>query len=54
MFLIATTGLAQPEDVCQAREAGFDLHCAKPVDLDELSAVLSRLHLRNSLHSQQG
>lgn len=43
MFLIATTGLAQPEDVRRAQEAGFDLHCAKPVDPDELTAVLARL-----------
>ena len=34
--LIALTGYGQPEDVRRAREAGFDLHLVKPVDLQRL------------------
>jgi PAS domain S-box-containing protein len=34
--LVALSGYAQPEDRLRAREAGFDLHLAKPADLDEL------------------
>jgi CheY-like chemotaxis protein len=35
-FLIAMTGYASPEDLRAAREAGFDEHLVKPVDLDVL------------------
>lgn len=35
---VAVTAYAQPEDRRRALEAGFDVHLAKPVDLDELSA----------------
>ena len=34
--LIALTGYGQPEDVRRAREAGFDGHLVKPVDLQRL------------------
>jgi CheY-like chemotaxis protein len=40
--LFALSGYAQPEDVERSREAGFDLHLAKPVDLDELEVRLSQ------------
>jgi CheY-like chemotaxis protein len=30
--LVAVTGYGRPEDVRQAREAGFDDHMTKPVD----------------------
>jgi CheY-like chemotaxis protein len=40
--LIAVSGYRQEEDQRRAREAGFDLHLAKPVDLDELRSLLSR------------
>ena len=35
-LLIALTGYGQPEDVRRAREAGFDRHLIKPVDLSRL------------------
>jgi signal transduction histidine kinase len=38
--LIAVTGYGQSYDRAQAREAGFDLHLTKPVDLRELSRAL--------------
>jgi CheY-like chemotaxis protein len=38
--LIALSGYAQPEDLDRSREAGFDLHLAKPPDLDALERAL--------------
>jgi PAS domain S-box-containing protein len=38
--LIAVSGYGQEEDQRRAREAGFDLHLTKPVDLDELLRLL--------------
>ncbi len=39
--LVALTGYGQPEDVRRAREAGFDEHMVKPVDLDRLLETLA-------------
>jgi PAS domain S-box-containing protein len=38
--LVAITGYGRREDVERAREAGFDHHLTKPVDLSELQALL--------------
>ena len=35
-FLIAMTGYASPEDLIAGKQAGFDEHLLKPVDLDTL------------------
>jgi PAS domain S-box-containing protein len=40
--LVALSGYAQVEDRRRAREAGFDAHLAKPVDLDELMSTLAK------------
>jgi CheY-like chemotaxis protein/two-component sensor histidine kinase len=40
LTLIAATGYGRPEDVMQAKAAGFDDHLVKPVDLNRLSAVI--------------
>jgi CheY-like chemotaxis protein len=40
--LIAVTGWGQDEDRRRTAEAGFDHHLVKPVDLDELEALLRR------------
>jgi len=40
--LIALSGWGQAEDRQRSRAAGFDAHFVKPVDLDELEAVLQR------------
>lgn len=40
LYLIALTGYAGPTDRDRAREAGFDLHLAKPADLDHLDMVV--------------
>lgn len=39
--LIALTGYGQEEDRRRTSEAGFDHHLTKPVDLDELQAILA-------------
>jgi signal transduction histidine kinase/DNA-binding response OmpR family regulator len=40
-FLIASTGYGQAEDQRRCREAGFDAHLTKPVDLPELQRLLA-------------
>lgn len=39
--LVALTGYAQEEDRQRSRDAGFDAHLSKPVELKELNAALS-------------
>jgi CheY-like chemotaxis protein len=39
--LIALTGWGQPEDRRQAKEAGFDHHVTKPVELDVLLRLMA-------------
>ncbi len=41
--LVALTGWGQEEDRRKAREAGFDHHLVKPVELDELQRILATL-----------
>ena len=40
VYLAALTGYAQPKDRVLSREAGFDAHLAKPLDVDQLDALL--------------
>ena len=40
---LALTAFARPEDIVQARDAGFQLHLAKPVEPGELVAAVHRL-----------
>ena len=42
MQLIALSGWGQAEDRQRSRDAGFDAHFVKPVDLDELERALAR------------
>ena len=39
--LIALTGYGQPEDISHALDAGFEAHLTKPINLDQLLALLS-------------
>jgi CheY-like chemotaxis protein len=41
MKLVAQTGWGQPSDKLRAKQAGFDLHLTKPIDVDRLVAVLA-------------
>jgi PAS domain S-box-containing protein len=50
-YLIALTGYAQENDQRCASEAGFDRHMTKPVDFDELQAVLTSLPVRSTTHA---
>ena len=44
-MLIALTGYGQLQDKTRAREAGFDLHIAKPAEPDEILAALARVRV---------
>jgi CheY-like chemotaxis protein len=39
--LVALSGYVQPEDRERSREAGFDVHLAKPPDIEAICAVLA-------------
>lgn len=39
-YLVAITGYGAEEDRQQSRQAGFDLHLCKPVDLNQLKSIL--------------
>jgi signal transduction histidine kinase len=41
VVLVALSGWVQPDDLARSREAGFDHHLAKPVELKRLELVLS-------------
>ena len=40
--LIALTGYGQPEDIRHALEAGFEAHLTKPINLDQLLALIGQ------------
>ena len=40
-LLIALTGYTQPEDRKRCKDAGFDYHLAKPLDLERLKALIA-------------
>lgn len=42
-YLIALTGYGLPSDRLKVLEAGYQVHLVKPVNLEELAAVLHRL-----------
>ena len=44
MLLVALTGWGQAEDQARARAAGFDHHITKPLDLENLLALLAPAH----------
>lgn len=46
-YLVALTGYGQAEDRRRSREAGFDAHLTKPVDLDHLTEIMNSLPTRN-------
>jgi CheY-like chemotaxis protein/anti-sigma regulatory factor (Ser/Thr protein kinase) len=40
---VAITGFGTEDDIRRSREAGFDLHLVKPIDLHELQTVLDKV-----------
>ena len=48
---IALTAMARPEDSERAMSSGFQLHIAKPVEIDELSESILRLVNRTNGHN---
>jgi signal transduction histidine kinase/ActR/RegA family two-component response regulator len=53
-LLIAMTGYGHDEDRRRSQEAGFNAHLVKPVDLDELRALLARPELALPLVNRCG
>jgi CheY-like chemotaxis protein len=53
-ILIALTGWNQPEDRHRAYESGFDLHIAKPMNIDKLMKVLAIVDPQGQTMSQAG
>ena len=43
VMAVAVTGFGRPNDETRAREAGFDAHVAKPVELAALLQIIHRL-----------
>jgi len=41
-YRVALTGYAQPEDQAKAQEAGFDVHLAKPADMNVLERLVAK------------
>jgi CheY-like chemotaxis protein len=39
--LVAVTGWGQPDDRNRARDAGFDRHLVKPVDPEDIEAIIA-------------
>ena len=50
VFLVALSGWAQDSDQRKSREAGFDQHLSKPVELDTLEQVLRDPPVRQRAH----
>ena len=46
LFLVALAGLGRPEDPARSREAGFDLHVNKPLDVPALDSILAQFDRR--------
>jgi len=42
VLIVAITGWGQDEDRQRSRDAGFDHHCTKPVDIESLLETLER------------
>jgi CheY-like chemotaxis protein len=48
LLLVALTGWSQEEDRRRSREAGFDAHLVKPVAVDVIEALLTRLSVNGA------
>jgi len=52
-MLIALTGYGQLQDKVRAREAGFDLHIAKPAEPEAILAALATVRVGASDHASE-
>jgi CheY-like chemotaxis protein len=50
-LLIALSGYGQAEDLQRSREAGFDRHLVKPVDMQKLREILDGIDSRSPLQA---
>lgn len=50
--LVAITGWGQPDDKRRSREAGFDLHVTKPVELATLESLFQSGDVEDGNHSR--
>jgi CheY-like chemotaxis protein len=41
--LVAVTGYGQPKDIQRSLEAGFDFHLTKPVEVEDIKALFTRV-----------
>ncbi len=52
-FLVALSGYAGSEDVCKAKEAGFDRHVAKPASLDDIERLLAEAPVQAPVRARE-
>jgi CheY-like chemotaxis protein len=52
-LLIAVTGWGQEDDKRQSKDAGFDVHMTKPIDMDELTILLRKRTRRTGSPGEQ-
>jgi CheY-like chemotaxis protein len=50
--LIALSGYALPQDIEKSREAGFDVHLAKPLSLPALEIAMAEVEVRQERSSE--
>lgn len=50
-FLISLSGYVQPSDFEASKDAGFDMHIGKPVDMNHLQRILETLKNRQQVMS---
>jgi CheY-like chemotaxis protein len=48
VFLVATTGWGQPQDVQRSKEAGFNVHLVKPINPEAIKTICAQLEPRNN------
>jgi two-component system CheB/CheR fusion protein len=53
IWLVALSGYGQQKDRQHSKEAGFDAHLTKPVDLAAIDAVLGQFRTARTSHQQQ-
>ena len=53
-YVVALSGYALPEDVGKALDAGFDIHCAKPVSVPRLARLIERAPFTRAAPGDRG